>query len=68
VNAKREVIRTAVRERKAAGDNLVFLLEAEDYLGPDFTDGAIDGGHPNDLGFARMASGMKPVLQRILML
>ncbi len=68
VNAKRETVRAAVRDRKADGDDMVFLLEADDYLGTNFTDGAVDGGHPNDLGFARMAAGMKPKLAQILKL
>ena len=66
VEEKREIIRSAIDERQNAGDRQVFLLEAEDYLGADFTDGAVDGGHPNDLGFARMAEGMAPRLAEIL--
>ena len=66
VEEKREIVRSAVRARQNAGDRRVFLLEAEDYLGPDFTDGSVDGGHPNDLGFARMAAGMAPRLAEIL--
>ena len=66
VEEKREIIRSAVDKRRNAGDRQVFLLEAEDYLGADFTDGTVDGGHPNDLGFARMAEGMAPRLAEIL--
>ena len=66
VREKRDIIRSAVQDRKQAGDQEVYLLEAEDYLGADFTDGSVDGGHPNDLGFARMAEGMKPRLAEIL--
>ena len=67
VGEKRDIIRSAVQARKQAGDRAVYLLEADDYLGADFTDGAVDGGHPNDLGFARMAEGMKPRLAEILL-
>ena len=63
---KRDIIRSAVQDRKRAGDQAVYLLEAADYLGADFTDGTVDGLHANDLGFARMAEGMKPSLARIL--
>jgi hypothetical protein len=66
VEAKRETVRAAVERRRRAGDGRVHLLEAKDYLGSDFTDGAVDGGHPNDLGFARMAAGMAPRLAEIL--
>jgi lysophospholipase L1-like esterase len=65
VEDKREIIRSAVRAQQGSGGR-VFLLEAEDYLGADFTDGAVDGGHPNDLGFTRMATGMAPRLAEIL--
>jgi lysophospholipase L1-like esterase len=63
---KREIIRSAVQDRKQAGDQAVYLLEAADYLGADFTDGTVDGLHANDLGFTRMAEGMKPRLAQIL--
>jgi len=66
VEEKRDIIRSAVQARKQEGDRAVHLLEVADYLGADFTDGAVDGGHPNDLGFARIAAGMKPVLAQIL--
>lgn len=66
VARKREIIRGCVARRTAAGDERLYLLEARDYLWSDFTDGAVDGGHPNDLGFARMAEGMAPILQAIL--
>jgi len=66
VEERRDIIRSTVRARHEAGDRRVFLLEARDYLGPDFTEGAVDGGHPNDLGFARMAAGMAPRLAEVL--
>ena len=66
VDAKREIIRTAIQGRKDAGDVNAHLLEAADYHGGDVTDGAVDGGHPNDLGFARMAEGLRPKLAEIL--
>ncbi len=66
VGEKRDIIRAAVQAQKQEGDRGVYVLEAADYLGADFTDGAVDGGHPNDLGFARMAEGMRPRLAEIL--
>ncbi len=66
VDAKREIIRAAIQGRKDAGDTQVHILEAADYHGGDVTDGAVDGGHPNDLGFARMAEGLRPKLAEIL--
>jgi lysophospholipase L1-like esterase len=66
VGEKRDIIRSAVQDRKQAGDQGIHLLEAADFLGTDFTDSTVDGGHPNDLGFAQMANGMKPKLAEIL--
>jgi hypothetical protein len=66
VNEKRRIISSAVGERQAGGDDSVHLLEARDYLWSDFTDGAVDGGHPNDLGFARMAENLGPRLADVL--
>jgi lysophospholipase L1-like esterase len=66
VNAKRSIISEAVANRNDGGDDLAYLLEAKDYLWRDFTDGAVDGGHPNDLGFARMAENLGPVLAGVL--
>ena len=66
VDEKREIIREAIQDRKDAGDTRAHLLTAADYHGGDVTDGAVDGGHPNDLGFARMAEGLRPKLAEIL--
>jgi hypothetical protein len=66
VEQKREIIRRCVAERRKAGDKRLHILEARDYLWSDFTDGAVDGGHPNDLGFAEMAKGMGKALGKVL--
>jgi len=65
---KRTIVRSAVEERRRSGDRMVYVLEAEDYLWSDFTDGSVNGGHPNDLGFTRMAEGMARRLREILRL
>ena len=66
VEQKREIIRRDVGARRQMGDSRLHILEARDYLWSDFTDGAVDGGHPNDLGFAEMARGMASALGEIL--
>jgi hypothetical protein len=68
VTAKRRVISSAVWDRMGEGDLQLHLLEAKDYLGGEFSDGAVDGGHPNDLGFAKMAETLGPKLAGILKL
>jgi lysophospholipase L1-like esterase len=62
----REVIRKEVAKRRAAGDNNILLVEGFELLGPNFSDGFVDGVHPNDLGFQAMAEGLQPYLARVL--
>ncbi len=64
-DAKRRIITSAVRARMSTGPSLLHLLSARDYLWSDFTDGSVDGGHPNDLGFGRMALAMERALLRV---
>ncbi len=63
---KRMIIESIVRERQRAGDDMIHLLSYENYMGPDVTDGSVDGAHPNDVGFERMARGLEEPLSRIL--
>jgi lysophospholipase L1-like esterase len=51
---------------KAGGDAAVFYVPASSLLGADGED-TVDGTHPTDLGFQRMAEGMAPVLTRALL-
>lgn len=66
VTQKRNIISSAIWDRMGEGDLNMHLLEAKDYLSDAFTDGAVDGGHPNDLGFAHMADSMGKKLAQIL--
>lgn len=66
VHTKRRIISSAVWDRMGEGDLGLHLLEAKDYLGGEFSDGAVDGGHPNDLGFMHMAASMGEKLAGIL--
>ena len=51
---------------KKKGDKNISLLDASNLLGKDFHECSVDGGHPTDLGFMRMANGIEPVLRKIL--
>lgn len=66
VTQKRQIISDTIWNRMGEGDLNLHLLEAKDYLGDTFTDGAVDGGHPNDLGFAHMADTLGQKLAQIL--
>ena len=52
---------------KADGDDRVLYIKAQDLLGEDGED-TVDGTHPTDLGFFRMAKGMEPTLRAALRL
>lgn len=65
--AMREVIRRAYRDRVAAGDQHITLVEGYDMLGPDDREGLCDGVHPNDLGFQAMAAGLVGAVERAVL-
>ena len=58
--------RDEVERRRAAGDRLVFFLNGEALTGADWHECTVDGVHPTDLGFHRMAAGLLPVLDELL--
>jgi hypothetical protein len=47
-------------------DPLIFFKDGGDLLGSDFDECTVDGVHPTDLGFLRMAQGLAPVLKVVL--
>jgi lysophospholipase L1-like esterase len=49
----------------ADGVASIHYVRGEDLLGPD-GDATVDGTHPTDLGFARMAEAIEPTLRRAL--
>ena len=64
---RREVIRRTYENALAAGDRRVWMLDGETLFGPADRDlCTVDGCHPNDLGFLRMADAIEPVLRRML--
>lgn len=62
---RRQVIYNTYLNAKAAGDNCVFFIDGETLFGADNREACtIDGCHPNDLGFMRMAKVIYPVLKK----
>ncbi len=54
--ARRDVILQTYEKAKAAGDKNVYFLDGEELFGKvDMDNCTVDGCHPNDLGFYRMA-------------
>ncbi|MFO0952574.1 MAG: SGNH/GDSL hydrolase family protein [Isosphaeraceae bacterium] len=63
--AKRKGLKAAYERIKAAGDRNVFYLSGDHLMGED-GEGTVDGVHPTDLGFLRMAEGFAAALRPIL--
>jgi lysophospholipase L1-like esterase len=55
-----------VKKICAAGDKQLYFLDGSDFLGKDYSECSVDGAHPNDLGFYRIAEALEPVIRNIL--
>ena len=65
--ARRSVIKATYEAALAAGDRNVYFLDGETfYTDRDRHLCSIDDCHPNDLGFYRMATAIRPVLEQML--
>ena len=62
----RDVVREAVAAAHDAGDTSVMLVEGPSLLSSADSDGFVDGVHPNDIGFQRMAERLAPVVRAML--
>jgi hypothetical protein len=63
---KRQVIRDAYRFRIEMGDRAIDIVEGRELLSSEDGEGQMDGAHPNDIGFRRMADGLTPILRTTL--
>jgi GDSL-like Lipase/Acylhydrolase family/N-terminus of Esterase_SGNH_hydro-type len=55
-----------IADRCASGDGNLHFLSGTTLLGEDWHECTVDGAHPTDLGFYRMAQAIQPVLEDIL--
>ncbi len=51
------------KQLRKSGDKKIYYVSAKSLLGND-GEATVDGTHPNDLGFMRMAEAVKPVLAK----
>lgn len=58
-------LRNYVKQLRQAGDKRVSLFTSEEMIGPD-GEATVDGCHFTDLGFARYAEQLLPVLKKLL--
>lgn len=63
---RKQVQMRTVNQFRDAGDARIYFLDGSDLLGEDAHECTVDGVHPTDLGFLRMADGLTPVLRNIL--
>jgi lysophospholipase L1-like esterase len=59
------ILRRVVARLRRRGLGGLYVVPGGTLLGDDF-EGTVDGGHPNDLGFMRMADALEPVLRRLV--
>ncbi len=66
---RREIIRKTYENALDKGDKNVYFVDGETLFGEKERDACtVDGCHPNDLGFMRMAKNMYPAIQKALKL
>ncbi len=64
---RRDVLYKTYSQALKSGDDKVFWVDGERLFGSDNRDSCtVDGCHPNDLGFYRMAEDILPILKRAL--
>ena len=63
--SKNVALRESFEDLQESGITNLYYLPCEELLGQD-GEATVDGVHPTDLGFARMAETLEPILQEIL--
>ena len=64
---RREIVRTTYENAIQAGDKNVYFIDGNRFFGnSDREICLVDGIHPNDIGFYKMASVVEPVIKAIL--
>lgn len=55
-----------VKKLRADGDEHIHFLDGAQLLGKNYHESFVDGVHPTDLGFRRMADGIGPAIEKLL--
>ncbi len=67
MKARREIVKATYDAAVAAGDKNVYFIDGETFYGEtDRNLCSFDDCHPNDIGFFRMASVIRPILKKML--
>ena len=66
---RRKIIKKTYDQARASGDQNIFWVNGKKLFGKKDRDACtVDGCHPNDLGFCRMAEQIEPTLRKALQL
>ena len=65
IHEKNAKLRAAYDALVSSGVKNITYVPSDNLLGDD-TEATVDGVHPTDLGFLRMAEGLQPVLEKVL--
>ena len=65
VDAKNRALEKVFLNLKKTGAKNIYYIPARNLLGSDH-EGTIDGVHPTDVGFERMANSFEPVLRKLM--
>ncbi|WZO98904.1 SGNH/GDSL hydrolase family protein [Isosphaeraceae bacterium EP7] len=65
VQGSNKALNAAFKARIDAGDKHLTLVPAKDLIGLD-DEGTVDGSHPTDLGFVRIADALEPFIRHAL--
>ncbi|MFK7693524.1 SGNH/GDSL hydrolase family protein [Paenibacillus sp. HJGM_3] len=63
---RRSIAQETVASLQEAGDRRIEFFDGGTLLGNDYDECTVDGVHPTDLGFQRMADGLEPAFRRML--
>lgn len=63
---RKEIQSETVKAFRQQGDTNIFFHDGEPMLGDSYNECTVDGVHPTDLGFYRMAEHLEPVLRSYL--
>ena len=67
--SRRKIIMESYLKAIDKGDKNVYFIDGDSlFAGDEYDSCTVDGCHPNDLGFYRMAKGILPILKEILYL
>ncbi|MEG1571456.1 MAG: SGNH/GDSL hydrolase family protein, partial [Clostridia bacterium] len=65
--AHKAFMQRSISQRNLHGDSQIAFMSGEALLGEDWWECTVDGTHPTDLGFYRMAAALAKPIQALLL-